>query len=115
MTWGDYTEELFDIASSDLDFIIGSDLFFDPEVFEPLLITISYLLEQKPDTEVLIAVQERSSDWSIEEFLIKWRLKCCYIYPRDFLRETGIEEGDLTGKHSIFLLKIFPSNHHGNL
>jgi len=115
LTWGDYTEELFDIASSDLDFIIGSDLFFDPEVFEPLLITISYLLEQKPDTEVLIAVQERSSDWSIEELLIKWRLKCCYIYPRDFLRETGIEEGDLTGKHSIFLLKIFPSNHHGNL
>ena len=115
LTWGDYTEELFDIGSSELDFIIGSDLFFDPEVFEPLLITISYLLEQKPDTEVLIAVQERSSDWSIEELLIKWRLKCCYIYPRDFLRETGIEEGDLTGKHSIFLLKIFPSNHHGNI
>jgi len=115
LTWGDYTEELFDIGSSELDFIIGSDLFFDPEVFEPLLITISYLLEQKPDTEVLIAVQERSSDWSIEELLIKWRLKCCYIYPRDFLRETGIEEGDLTGKHSIFLLKIFPSNQHGNI
>jgi len=115
LTWGDYTEELFDIASSDLDFIIGSDLFFDPEVFEPLLITISYFLEQKADTEVLIAVQERSSDWSIEELLIKWRLKCCYIYPRDFLRETGIEEGDLTGKHSIFLLKIFPSNQHGNI
>ena len=71
LTWGDYTEELFDIASSDLDFIIGSDLFFDPEVFEPLLITISYFLEQKADTEVLIAVQERSSDWSIEELLIK--------------------------------------------
>ena len=50
LTWGDYTEELFDIGSSELDFIIGSDLFFDPEVFEPLLITISYLLEQKPDT-----------------------------------------------------------------
>ena len=71
LTWGDYTEELFDIASSGLDFIIGSDLFFDPEVFEPLLITISYFLEQKADTEVLIAVQERSSDWSIEELLIK--------------------------------------------
>ena len=55
MTWGDYTEELFDIGSSELDFIIGSDLFFDPEVFEPLLITISYLLEQKPDTGQLLS------------------------------------------------------------
>lgn len=107
LTWGDYTEELFEIANAQLDFIIGSDLFFDPEVFEPLLITISFLLEQNPSTEVLIAVQERSSDWSLEEYLIKWNLKCSYIYPRDFLRETGIEEGDLTGKHSIFILKIF--------
>lgn len=107
LTWGDYTEELFEIANAQLDFIIGSDLFFDPEVFEPLLITIAYLLEQNPTTEVLIAVQERSSDWSLEEYLIKWNLKCSYIYPRDFLRETGIEEGDLTGKHSIFILKIF--------
>ena len=84
---------MFDIASRNLDFIIGSDLFFDPDVFEPLLITISYFLQQKPDIEVLIAVQERSSDWSIEEHLIHWNLKCSYIHPRDFLRETGIEEG----------------------
>ena len=108
LTWGDYTEELFDISSHNLDFIIGSDLFFDPEVFEPLLITISFLLEENPQIQVLIAVQERSSDWTIEEFLIKWKLKCSYIYPKEFLNETGIEEGDLTGKHSIFILKISP-------
>jgi len=110
LTWGDYSEELFDIASNELDYIIGSDLFFDPEVFEPLLTTISFLLQEKPTTEVLIAVQERSSDWSIEQYLIDLKLRCSYIYPRDFLRETGIEEGDLTGKHSIFLLKIFPDS-----
>ena len=114
LTWGDYTEELFDISESKLDFIIGSDLFFDPEVFEPLITTISYLLELNPNAEVLIAVQERSSDWSIEEDLIKWSLKCSYIFPKEFLSDTGIEEGDLTGKHSIFILKIFPAdNNHG--
>ena len=108
MTWGDYTEELFEISDQKLDYIIGSDLFFDPVVFEPLLITISFLLEANPQAQVLIAVQERSNDWSIEEYLIKWKLSCSYIYPREFLRCTGIEEGDLTGKHSIFILKIFP-------
>jgi predicted nicotinamide N-methyase len=108
LSWGDYTEELFDINQDKLDFVIGSDLFFDPTVFEPLLITISFLLEANPQAEVLIAVQERSNDWTIEEFLVKWKLKCSYIYPREFLRQTGIDESDLTGKHSIFILKIFP-------
>jgi len=108
LSWGDYTEELFDISQAKLDFVIGSDLFFDPAVFEPLLITISFLLEANPQAEVLIAVQERSNDWTIEEFLVKWKLKCSYIYPREFLRQTGIDESDLTGKHSIFILKIFP-------
>ena len=106
LTWGDYTEELFELTN--LDFIIGSDLFFDPEVFEPLLITIAWLLEHNPKAEVLIAVQERSSDWCLEEYLLKWKLKCSYIYPKDFLQGTGLEETDLTGKHTIFILKIFP-------
>ena len=110
LSWGDYTEELFDITENKLDFVIGSDLFFDPTVFEPLLVTISFLLESHPQTEVLIAVQERSNDWTIEEFLIKWKLRCSYIYPREFLRHTGIDESDLTGKHSIFILKIFPES-----
>ena len=108
ITWGDYTEELFE--QTNLDFIIGSDLFFDPEVFEPLLITIAWLLECNPQAEVLIAVQERSSDWCLEEHLLKWKLKCSYIYPKDFLQGTGLEETDLTGKHSIFILKIFSSS-----
>ena len=110
LTWGEYTEELFQFdgsAGRSLDFIIGSDLFFDPDVFEPLLITISYLLEDNQNAQVWIAVQERSSDWSIEEHLIIWKLKCSYIFPREFLRGTGIEEADLTGRHSIFILKIF--------
>jgi predicted nicotinamide N-methyase len=112
LTWGDYTDDLFDLCDTKVDFIIGSDIFFDPEVFEPLLITISFLLESNPNTQVLIAVQDRSSDWSIEEFLLKWKLNCFYIWPREFLRGTGIEEGDLTGKHSIFILKIFPQQQH---
>ena len=57
--------------------------------------------------QVLIAVQERSSDWSIEEWLIKYKLRCNYILPREFLKGTGIEESDLTGRHTIFILRLF--------
>lgn len=31
-----------------LDFVIGSDLFFDPEVFEKLVFTIKWLLSNNP-------------------------------------------------------------------
>ena len=54
MTWGDYNEDLFRFDSGSLDLIIGSDLFFDPEVFEPLTETISYLLTQNPKAQVKI-------------------------------------------------------------
>jgi hypothetical protein len=57
--------------------------------------------------QVLVAVQERSSDWSIEEWLLKHRLRCSYIFPKQFLKGTGIEESDLTGRHTIFILKLF--------
>jgi predicted nicotinamide N-methyase len=52
LTWGSYNEELFRFES--LDLILGSDLFFDPEVFEPLVETVAYLLTQNPRAQVLI-------------------------------------------------------------
>ncbi len=56
MSWGEYNEELFRFDSGSLDYIIGSDLYFDPEVFEPLTETISYLLTQNPRAQVKLPV-----------------------------------------------------------
>jgi predicted nicotinamide N-methyase len=107
LTWGQYTENLVRFSSDKLDYIIGSDLLFDPKVFEPLIKTLSFLLDINPKTEVLITVQERSSDWTLEEYLNKWKLCCDYIYPKTFLKGTGIDESDLIGGHTIFILRIF--------
>ena len=95
--------------AENLDYIIGSDLFFDPKVFEPLVATLAFLLGRHPSCQVLITVQERSADWSIEQHLSKWNLKCSYIYPMEFLAGTGIDESELIGGHTIFILKVFPS------
>ena len=51
-------------------------------------------------------MQERSADWCIESLLLKWGLRASYEYPHDFLRGTGIPVSDLTGDHTIFLLRI---------
>ena len=107
LSWGEYTKNLVRFRIDKLDYIVGSDLFFYPKVFEPLIKTLSFLLDINPKTEVLITVQERSSDWTLEEYLNKWKLCCDYIYPKTFLKGTGIDESDLIGGHTIFILRIF--------
>ena len=39
LSWGFFTEDTLGLKNC-LDLVIGSDLFFDPEVFEPLVVTI---------------------------------------------------------------------------
>jgi len=106
LSWGFFTTASFKLANC-LDYIIGSDLFFDPEVFEPLLVTIRWLLDNNAGCKFLCTVQERCADWSIEVLLKKWDLGCSYEYPQTFLQGTGINEADLTGNHTIFILNIF--------
>ena len=67
----------------------------------------SGLLRPELQHQVLITVQERSADWSIEEHLLRWKLKCSYVYPSEFLSGTGVDESDLIGGHTIFILKVF--------
>lgn len=106
LTWGSFTSSTLKLRGA-VDLILGSDLFFDPEVFEPLLVTVSWLLRSNPAAEFICSVQERAADWSIEPLLLKWKLSCAYIRPAEFLKGSGINERDLTGNHTIFLLKIF--------
>jgi len=105
LTWGLVTTKLLQFKNN-LDWVIGSDLYFDPEVFESLTFTIKWLLDNNPGCRFLCTVQERSADWSIEILLKKYKLKCSYEYPDAFLQGTGISTSDLTGNHNIYVLKI---------
>lgn len=108
LSWGITTTSLLKLRGK-VDFIIGSDLFFDPSVFEPLIVTVKWLLDNNKGCQFLCSVQERSADWSIELLLKKHKLSCSYEHPSDFLAGTGIQESDLTGDHTIFLLRITQS------
>jgi predicted nicotinamide N-methyase len=105
LSWGLVTSGLLRMRGQ-LDWIIGSDLFFDPAVSEPLLVTVKWLLDSNPGAQFLCTVQERSADWSIEVLLRKYALSCSYEQPADFLAGTGIQEADLTGDHNIFLIRV---------
>lgn len=101
LSWGQLTDSIFNIGP--LDLIIASDCFYDPSVFEDILVTISFLLERNPLAKFIFAYQERSADWSIENLLKKWDLKCSAI---DYETSDILELYNGGGNHTIHLFEI---------
>ncbi|KAJ3341167.1 hypothetical protein HDU93_005576 [Gonapodya sp. JEL0774] len=60
---------------TNLRYILGADLFYDPSQFSDLLCTVSYILHKFPDATFFTAYHERSSKRSIVDKLAKWELK----------------------------------------
>lgn len=85
--------------------IISSDCFYDPAIFEDILVTVAYILE-KGNTKFIFTYQERSSDWTIEPLLKKWNLKANLIDLVSIGEANNINFSELMGDHSIHLLEI---------
>uniref|UniRef100_A0A336KP75 CSON012437 protein n=1 Tax=Culicoides sonorensis TaxID=179676 RepID=A0A336KP75_CULSO len=108
LTWGLLLDNIFRIGP--LDLIIGSDCFYDPSVFEDILVTISFLLERNPNCKFIFSYQERSADWCLENLLRKWGLKCAKINT-DHLGENTIVETFGSGSAVVGVSASNPSLH----
>ncbi|KAF6200484.1 hypothetical protein GE061_004927 [Apolygus lucorum] len=104
LTWGLFLSNTFSLGSIDL--IIGSDCFYDPSVFEDIIVTVAYLLENNPQARFLSVYQERSADWSIEHLLNKWGLSCDHLPINNLGADSGIDINELMKDHTIHLLEI---------
>lgn len=105
LTWGLFLSNLDYLGP--LDYILGSDCFFEPSTFEDILVTVSYLLDINTNAKFFCTYQERSSDWSIEHLLSKWELECIVHNTNNLGNSIGLNIHDLIGDHSIHLLEIF--------
>lgn len=103
-TWGLFLNRLSLIEP--IDYILGSDCFYESSAYEDVLISVSYILDNNPSAVFLCAYQERSSDWSIEHLLAKWNLKCQIINTSNLGKSVGLDLYDLTGPHTIHLFEI---------
>ncbi|XP_058454118.1 histone-arginine methyltransferase METTL23 [Malaya genurostris] len=104
LTWGLFLDRIFQLGPIDL--IIGSDVFYDPSVFEDILVTVSFLLDANTAAKFLFTYQERSADWCIETLLKKWGLTCNVISLDNLSADLGIEPQELMGNHTIHLLEV---------
>ncbi|KAG5681409.1 hypothetical protein PVAND_010847 [Polypedilum vanderplanki] len=105
LTWGMFGN-MYDLGN-DFDLIIGSDVLFDCYVFEEVLSTVAFLLERNPKSTFICSYQVRSSDWSFENLLKKWNLKCRNIDLNSIGKELGIDLKDLMEGHVIYLLEFY--------
>lgn len=104
LSWGLLPHNLEQIGG--LDYIIASDCFYDPLVFEDILVTVAYLLEINDGAKFVCAYQVRSEDWSIEALLSKWQLHARHVHIDHIGAAYGLDLPTLMGKHTIYLLEI---------
>ncbi|KAG2224063.1 hypothetical protein INT45_004944, partial [Circinella minor] len=75
--------DIEDSWKTSIDYIIGSDTFYDPTDFEDLLVTVAFIIHQhNPKCKFITSYQERSAKRSIQYLLDKWDLQCELI-PRE--------------------------------
>ncbi|KAJ8251722.1 hypothetical protein GJAV_G00224410, partial [Gymnothorax javanicus] len=105
ITWGQVSSDLLRLPT--LDFILGSDIFYEPEDFEDVLFTVAFLLRRSPHAQFWTTYQERSADWSIEALLLKWNLKCVDIPLESFQASAEHLAGStLPGSHTVQMMII---------
>ncbi|KAM4662064.1 histone-arginine methyltransferase METTL23 [Discoglossus pictus] len=107
LTWGYISPDLLDLPP--IDIILGSDVFYEPEDFEDILVTVHFLMERNSEAQFWTTYQVRSADWSIEALLTKWGMKCTNIPLRTFNADKEHLAGsDFPGRHSVQMMMITP-------
>lgn len=98
LKWGQFDKNLMHISEQNIDYIIGSDCFYDLELFEPLIVTAAYLLSQyskeksfnSGDTrhkacKFVTTYHERVETYNIRHLLNKWHLEAQTMKTSDYI------------------------------
>ncbi|XP_039980019.1 methyltransferase-like protein 23 isoform X2 [Xiphias gladius] len=105
LTWGEVSPDL--VLLPKLDVILGSDVFYEPQDFEDVLVTVAFLLRKNPRAQFWTTYQERSADWSIEPLLRRWKLNCVNIQLENFdADKSELAGSNLPGRHSVQMMII---------
>ncbi|KAM3863979.1 histone-arginine methyltransferase METTL23 [Diretmus argenteus] len=114
LTWGEISPDLLLLPA--LDVILGSDVFYEPEDFESILVTIAFLLRKNPKAQFWTTYQERSADWSIEAALHRWKLRCVDIPLERFnANKAQLAGSTLPGSHVVQMMVITLKTEDGGL
>ncbi|XP_072298900.1 histone-arginine methyltransferase METTL23 [Eucyclogobius newberryi] len=109
LSWGHVSPRLLSLPRVDL--ILGSDVFYDPQDFESVLVTVAFLFRKNPLAQFWTTYQVRSSDWSLELLLARWSMSCESVPLGSFEADKPELAGShLPGNHSIQMMVIAPDD-----
>jgi hypothetical protein len=76
LIWSQFNSNLLEIAYDEqLDYIIAADCFYDKNLFESLIVTVAFLLEnQSSNCTFITTYHERVESYNITALLSKWNL-----------------------------------------
>ncbi len=91
LTWGKLEDKLIRLSKhANIRYLLGSDCFYDSSLFEPLIFTVSFILEEQRkrnnlDCEFITTYHERVDSYSLQHLLNKWNLQARIVPPSQFL------------------------------
>jgi hypothetical protein len=97
LKWGQFDNNLIYVSEQNIDYIIGSDCFYDSDLFEPLIATVAYLLshcskekDSNSDTRLhsckfVTTYHERVETYNIRHLLDKWHLEAQIMKTSDYI------------------------------
>lgn len=85
LKWGnpESAEALITLLPKGPILIVGSDLFYKPEQFDYLFMTVSLLLKSREKSTFLTVFQERSSRRNVNHLIEKWGLEARCLSPEE--------------------------------
>lgn len=104
ISWG--LVEPFLATMVGIDILLISDGFYDPSIFQDLIFTIKFILDQNPGCVCIFSYQIRSADWSIERILKIYNLVCNVLYFDGGNTNVRIQGGKSSDDHSIVVAEI---------
>lgn len=109
LSWGHVSPRLLSLPR--LELVLGSDVFYDPQDFESVLVTVAFLFRRNPGAQFWTTYQLRSSDWSVEALLARWSMRCELVPLAEFEADKPELAGSrLPGNHSVQMLVIAPDD-----
>lgn len=73
LTWGEWDSMSFDLHPQ---IVLGADVLYESRDFDDLLATVSFLLQNAPNTIFITSYERRSGHRLLEYLMMKWNLKC---------------------------------------
>lgn len=103
LDWGDLPAQL---TSRPFDMLVASDVFYDEQLYDDLLCSVTGLMQLTGASLFLTVYRERSAEDALEAYLQKWGLELRAVAEVEEFVAQYMRERQCEGKFAVFVLGL---------